>query len=148
MTDLNKLAEELMELANSRQLEMEGSAVLAEAAALLRAAAGADVQGLMDLANEYASQVARISRNESGAMNDALNASELLESALRLALSVWRPIEDAPKDGTEVLALIPQTGLPAAVYFTSGKWAYATSGAWAGFPTHYMPLPPQPKGQL
>ena len=70
----------------------------------------------------------------------------------------WRPIETAPKDGTDVLLLF--TGLKRAVHIGSydisehirnGKSDYRSEG-WSigsmwGFgtnpnPTHWMPLPP------
>ena len=64
-------------------------------------------------------------------------------SALK-AENEWRDIETAPKDGTSVLAWIQHTNLPGAIYFSSGKWYWVISGGWAGFPTHWMPLPKPP----
>lgn len=56
----------------------------------------------------------------------------------------WRDIETAPKDGETVLAWIPQIGLPGAVYCSNGRWYWTTSGGFAGFPKHWMPLPTPP----
>lgn len=67
--------------------------------------------------------------------------------AVLLAATTWRPIETAPKDGTEVL-------LNCDGYFQIGSWCYDESEpartVWAcgSFmfhgPTHWMPLPNPP----
>lgn len=69
-------------------------------------------------------------------------------------MSVWQPIETAPKDGTAVLLYIParrgyfarQDVVPA---FWSGwgggVWENSTSGGKVNdTPSHWMPLPPEP----
>ena len=67
--------------------------------------------------------------------------------AALLAATTWRPIETAPKDGTEVL-------LNCDGYFQIGSWCYDESEpartVWAcgSFmlhgPTHWMPIPKPP----
>ena len=107
----------------------------AETARILRAAAGADVAGLMDVADRYAL-----------AQADPAHWRAALESDLRLALvgREWQPIETAPKDGRQLILLLTPSGFPQVAY--SNTW-------WtAGFsveckPTHWMPLPAAaPKG--
>ncbi len=115
-----------------------GSRSIREAARILRAAAGVDVAGLMDVADRYAL-----------AQADPAHWRAALESALRLALvgREWQPIETAPKDGRQLILLLTPSGFPQVAY--SNTW-------WtAGFsveckPTHWMPLPaaaPQAKEQ-
>ncbi|MDP9196105.1 MAG: DUF551 domain-containing protein [Pseudomonadota bacterium] len=69
----------------------------------------------------------------------------------------WRPIEEAPKDGTNVLLFNPAKGTtPFRV--REAKWCVTKSGGstwrlssgpfWAhNEPTHWMPLPPPPEGE-
>ena len=57
----------------------------------------------------------------------------------------WQPIDTAPRDGTYVLLL------GTAGRMADGKWV-ARYGAWSwpyvlDEPTHWMPLPPEPKEQ-
>lgn len=67
----------------------------------------------------------------------------------------WRPIADAPKDGTPVLAIGGPTMRCEARVLWWGAGEYSrktrryerawTSGAGHGYtPTHFMPLPPPP----
>jgi hypothetical protein len=61
-------------------------------------------------------------------------------------MSEWRPISDAPKDGTVVLVCDDKDyprHLGAATY-ADGCWWWESEGHEA-FPTHYMPLPKEPK---
>ena len=62
----------------------------------------------------------------------------------------WQPIETAPKDGTKVLAIAVddiRNGTPhmsIARKSSRGHWL-TEPGAWAIYPTHWMPLPAPPK---
>jgi len=140
MTDqFNKLADALENIAHMEYPSghHDGNN-LREAARILRAAAGVDVAGLMDVADRYAL-----------AQADPAHWRSALESDLRLALvgREWQPIETAPKDGRQLILLLTPSGFPQPAY--SNTW-------WmAGFsveckPTHWMPLPaaaPQAKEQ-
>lgn len=56
----------------------------------------------------------------------------------------WRPIETAPKDGTEILAFCPKAGTHC-VFWESGYWREKAS--FLGLrnePTHWIPLPAPP----
>lgn len=54
----------------------------------------------------------------------------------------WRPIAEAPRDGSMVLIYDPtDTKHPIAVDWFS---ACADTPGWLGTPTHWMPLPPPP----
>ena len=68
----------------------------------------------------------------------------------------WQPIETAPRDGTEVLIVVPHNGKgPVAgvmlgyVCEDDGDWYDSSENArWAGpvyAPTHWMPLPEPPQ---
>jgi hypothetical protein len=67
-------------------------------------------------------------------------------------MSEWQLIETAPKDGTEILLCGPDW--KGGQYRTTSAWPDNWSGKWpcfymayaAGEPTHWMPLPPAPKG--
>ena len=76
MTDLNKLADALALKGQSWQELKDREEACREAAALLRAAAGVDVAGLMDVADRYAL-----------AQADPAHWRSALESDLRLALA-------------------------------------------------------------
>lgn len=75
----------------------------------------------------------------------------LISLARRGAAMQWRPIETAPKDGTPLLLLWPDAAEKMAV-----MWWDDYCGGWMGYydginpgrmpPTHWMPLPPPPKG--
>ena len=82
----------------------------------------------------------------------------------------WQPIETAPKDGTEIIAVFsndygfqeaPTVYGPWTVAFKRGRWMASWGGcsvieseSYAGTtymeaemePTHWMPLPPAPTG--
>lgn len=163
MTDLAKLAEALEDKPDS-----DGHC--REAAALFRAAAGADVQVLMRDAENAVERYwdAAYAEGVDGAKHDTpsgeaqkaiqgvKDAHKALETALRLALPVWRPIEEAPKDGTMVLYWSAAHG-----YFAGNEPENHYRGRWTNYgdkwggdayfaareATHWTPLPPQPKGQ-
>lgn len=76
-------------------------------------------------------------------------------------MSEWQPIETAPKDGTPILVFSPYekrdepTNIIVARYGTANGeefWDYCeemlsnVSGEIDPSPTHWMPLPPPPKG--
>ena len=60
----------------------------------------------------------------------------------------WKPIETAPKDGTDVLAYVPETDQQFVIYWHQHDkcWAYAVCelGTIYCIPTHWMPLPQPP----
>lgn len=75
--------------------------------------------------------------------------------ALIAALSPWRDIASAPKDGSEVLLLEPAhlSGRTGRWHISQASWLsdkrYAAGGCWIeGMwvvqPTHWQPLPPAP----
>jgi Protein of unknown function (DUF551) len=69
----------------------------------------------------------------------------------------WRPIETAPKDGTDVLLYLPNAHPPVRVgrYVAKGVirsdyWFYYSGviespREWEMVPSHWMPLPEPPK---
>lgn len=60
----------------------------------------------------------------------------------------WRPIETAPKDGTEVLVYVPRrlgAIYAAASNPTGNQWWARNMGDLR--PTHWMPLPTPPEGE-
>lgn len=67
---------------------------------------------------------------------------------LRIA-TTWRPIENAPKDETSILATKGDVlgGFPQVVYWLNGKWRVddANIEYHPEFFTHWMPLPEPPK---
>ena len=61
---------------------------------------------------------------------------------------VWRPIETAPMDGTEVLVFTPMDGVVSSAY-RYGCWQKLITvmdGGNTNEPTHWMPLPEPPEG--
>lgn len=83
-----------------------------------------------------------------------LNVVDMLEDAadeierLRAAMQ-WRPIETAPRDGTEFIAYRPDAGVFTAGYDDEQDVWFANHGyedITDDLPTHWMPLPPPPKG--
>ena len=112
MTDLTKLADALENIAHMEYPSghHDGNN-LREAARILRAAAGVDVAGLMDVADRYAL-----------AQADPAHWRSALESDLRLALvgREWQPIETAPKDGRQLILLLTPSGFPQVAY--SNTW--------------------------
>ena len=61
------------------------------------------------------------------------------------AVPQWLPIESAPKNGTSVLVISKGVLWPSVAYFCNNHWYWSTSAGWAGFPTHWMPLPAAPE---
>ena len=92
---------------------------------------------------------------------EAMNFGADAETALSVYLmNAWRPIESAPKDGTEILGYVPMSMLEAmGDTFESGPFYYVCwwNSSDGGFETdecgslelsHWMPLPEPPsKGE-
>lgn len=59
----------------------------------------------------------------------------------------WRPIDTAPKDGTEVIGLYGRKKIALCWYFrpSSNTEGWLDQNGNARRPTHWMPLPPPPK---
>jgi hypothetical protein len=63
----------------------------------------------------------------------------------------WRPIAEAPRDGTLLLGWDgKEMAIVQAAKWASSGWAVAHDAedyAWSDYaPTHWMPLPPPPEG--
>jgi hypothetical protein len=63
---------------------------------------------------------------------------------------LWRPIKEAPKDGTRIIAAPTLNGHSCEAYWTpmyGGVWYHAGVGHLNGMwkPTHWMPMPSLPK---
>lgn len=79
----------------------------------------------------------------------AADVAELKRTLQAAVASQWKPIESAPKDGTEILGYAG--GDVAGVEWRTrwGYWsllvcgAHAEDGEW--WPTHWMPIPPPPE---
>jgi hypothetical protein len=62
----------------------------------------------------------------------------------------WLPIETAPKDGTDVLVFVQETGEQFVAYHDRGSWVYALiprlkgGGSLCCAATYWMPLPEPP----
>ena len=59
----------------------------------------------------------------------------------------WRPIETAPKDGTEIL-IVDRVGMCVAKWAEYCGWISYTDDGWyeaCVWPTHWRPLPPAPE---
>ncbi len=63
-------------------------------------------------------------------------------------MSDWQPMGTAPKDGTAVLVLLPDSDIPhPARYYERLGWQSTWDGYnlhGANFPTHWMPIPEPP----
>ena len=64
----------------------------------------------------------------------------------------WQPIETAPRDGGHVIVyVVLGNDLPTVTLgkwnVTFQRWDIGWSGYVKGEPTHWMPLPPPPKGE-
>ena len=72
----------------------------------------------------------------------------------RLARPQWLPIETAPRDGTEILLLVPHRLRAGQMLRLTGRW-FPSGGAWITFnadgaiqrvePTSWQPLPALPE---
>lgn len=58
----------------------------------------------------------------------------------------WRPIETAPRDGTEIIAMIARKRVRLAWYFkpSSRTEGWLDENGRSITPTHWLPLPPAP----
>ena len=75
---------------------------------------------------------------------------DAMRAALTAALAeMWRPIEEAKKNGDEYLCLIPGVGMGQMVlYWSDGYWREKANGLGLKIePTHFMPLPAPPIGK-
>lgn len=62
---------------------------------------------------------------------------------------MWRPIETAPKDGTDVLVLWDRGGTMQVASCWEGTWTDANDDELiVSPPTHWMPLPEPPAAAL
>ncbi|MGJ4857027.1 hypothetical protein ACN6KF_003011 [Labrys sp. La1] len=70
------------------------------------------------------------------------------------AFPAWQPIATAPKDGTQILAIVHPYGYPndtsfEIIFYYPSKFFWSSQGYgdpdidW-GMPTHWLPLPPAP----
>lgn len=60
--------------------------------------------------------------------------------------SDWRPISEAPKDGTKILLWVPDnvcTPMQHVGWWDGSMWKANLCGSWFN-PTHWQPLPPPP----
>ena len=57
--------------------------------------------------------------------------------------SAWQPIETAPRDGTQILAIWPGKGRPRIVWFDRARWTDDGDHSLIDF-THWQPLPSPP----
>lgn len=81
---------------------------------------------------------------------DDADFDRLFALARRGAAMQWRPIEEAPKDGTEFIAYRPDAGVFTASYDPEQECWFANHGyedITDDQPTHWMPLPPPPSGE-
>lgn len=93
----------------------------------------------------------------SAAFIDAVEASlgdlvpkDLFALARRGAAMQWRPIETAPRDGTEFIAYRPDAGVFTAGYDDEQDVWFASHGyedITDDLPTRWMPLPLPPSGE-
>ena len=58
----------------------------------------------------------------------------------------WQDISTAPKDGSDILIL--SNGCCVCGYWNSREGAFVTFQYGIDSPTHWMPLPPNPTGEL
>lgn len=81
------------------------------------------------------------------------NQALLRERELHQQADAWRPIESAPKDGTQILATWEDTWAQSGPHIEvcemgdEGYWFYSYDGdAPSSKPTHWQPLPARPNG--
>jgi len=67
-----------------------------------------------------------------------------IERELR-ALTEWRGIESAPKDGSEIIVLTEKSEIRIVSYIEYHGHFFAPSGTRKVNFTHWLPLPPPPK---
>lgn len=65
------------------------------------------------------------------------------------AMSEWRPISEAPKDGTEIEGWCPDIGVRVLEWRDNAEGYWVRAGGdynddWRYYPTHYRPLPAGP----
>lgn len=86
-----------------------------------------------------------LSDNDQAAISAILDRLDELE-----ALTEWRPIETAPKDGTPMLVtLVRPDGLdygPQVGRFSDDRWRNPYGTPLPGSPTHWRPLSAGPEG--
>ena len=163
--DLTKLADALENIAQMEYPSAHHDGKnLREAAALLRAAAGVDVAGLMAMVKEHALNCYELGAIKSDVKNHAQQRMKVagfyaaLESALRMALAgreEWQPIETAPKDVAVLLWGKYWNNKDVFQRPLVGQWnPISNPQRWEALgeyrfgirPTHWMPLPAAPKG--
>lgn len=84
----------------------------------------------------------RIIREKLDALHEARKDRVRLErelASVRAEREDWRPISEAPKDGTRILACEPRV-----IRYRSGDWV-DDGGGWVVHPTKFQFLPPPPK---
>lgn len=96
--------------------------------------------------------VERMERTKHGLWGEHLDRERFLALARRGAAAAWRPISEAPKDGTPLLLLWPDAAEKMAVMWWDEyveNWQGYYDGINPGYlpPTHWMPLPPPPAGE-
>ena len=102
----------------------------------------------MEMAEADVEFVERASRTPCGKW-PLIDHDRLFTLARRGAAVPWRPIEEAPKDGTEFIAYRPDAGVFTASYDPEQECWFANHGyedITDDQPTHWMPLPPPPSG--
>jgi cell wall assembly regulator SMI1 len=102
--------------------------------------------------------IERIQRDQNtsaGQVQQALRALKSSSPNVTFYVSdLWLPIESAPKDGSDIIVLIPEAGSQAVdiarweSFRGDGAWhaARCADGLEVGPVTHWMPLPVPPKG--
>jgi hypothetical protein len=116
---------------------------------------------LMAIANEWAELRKLVQHQPDGSIVidadlatvrvDALDSQMALENAELRAYRermAWQPIDTAPKDGTEILALCRAPARDGdyyeAVRYLTDAPCWVTREGWMRHPTHWMPLPAGP----
>ena len=97
---------------------------------------------LLDAGNEYrAADVVAV-------LDDFKPSYHAALSAQVQGVAGWQPIETAPKDGSEILALWKRSQIQSngygVVWFEDGSWREFDYECLVSDPTHWMPLPSPP----
>ncbi len=79
--------------------------------------------------------------HERGEEGPILHLAPLVEAVLA---AQWRPIETAPKDGTDILGWWPHDGMHVVFWSSDGWGTCMTKGEWTP-PVMWQHLPPPPK---